>query len=98
MNEIKPFLDSEGRIRQFPSKRRKKLMVLLYIGEQLPEGVMTEREVNEFLNSRTTLGDPVTLRRDLVDHGCLLRDRAGREYRRADPQPTLEELEALYPS
>ena len=99
MAELKNFLDSEGRLKQFPAKRLMKLQAILYVASKLPaDAEMTEREVNELLDRWATFGDRVTLRRELVDHGCLLRDSHGRSYRVAVPQPTLEELEALYPT
>lgn len=54
----------------------------------LPDGVLTEKQVNEALRQRLAAAaafldtDHVELRRRLVDLGWLTRDGFGREYRR----------------
>lgn len=98
MKEIlKSFLDAEGRLAVFPSKRKMKLYALIYLAEKLEKNrVYTEKEINAALNEWHTFGDPATLRRELYNHRFLDRDSYGKQYRMEELQPTIEELEAKY--
>lgn len=98
MKEIlKNFLDSEGRLTAYPSKRKMKLYALIYIAEKIEKGrIFTEKEINAVLNSLHTFDDPATLRRELYTHRFLNRDSYGKEYKMEEHQPTIEELEKRY--
>lgn len=98
MNEIlKSFLDNEGKLTAYPSKRKMKLYALIYIAGKIEKGrTYTEKEINSVLNSLHTFNDPATLRRELYTHRFLDRDSYGREYRMEEHQPAIEELEARY--
>ncbi len=98
MKEIlKNFLDSEGRLTAYPSKRKMKLYALIYIAEKIQKGrIFTEKEINAVLNSLHTFDDPATLRRELYTHRFLNRDSYGKEYKMEEHQPTIEELEKRY--
>ncbi len=98
MTEIlKSFLDNEGRLTAYPSKRKMKLYALIYIAGKIEKGrTYTEKEINSVLNSLHTFNDPATLRRELYTHRFLDRDSYGREYRMEEHQPAIEELEARY--
>ena len=90
---LRGFLDAEGRVTQFPARRKKQLAVLQYLaGKFAPGRVYTEQEVNEVLLAWHTFRDPATLRRELYDFHFLNRTPDGRTDELADPQPTLEEL------
>ena len=90
---LRGFLDAEGRVTQFPARRKKQLAVLQYLaGKFAPGRVYTEREVNEVLLAWHTFRDPATLRRELYDFHFLNRTPDGRTYELADPQPTPELL------
>ena len=97
MELIANFLDGEGRLKNWPSKRVKKLAALVYLGGKFTPGRRyTEREVNELLLSWHLFHDPATLRRELVEHGLLGRERDGSAYWATENQPTLEDLQKLY--
>ncbi|MBQ8170674.1 MAG: DUF2087 domain-containing protein [Oscillospiraceae bacterium] len=98
MKEIlKNFLDGNGRLVSYPSKRKMKLYALIYIAEKIDKGkVYTEKEINAVLGEWHTFGDPATLRRELYTHKFLDRDPYGKEYRMEKHQPTIEELEGRY--
>ena len=98
MKEIlKSFLDENGRLTAYPSKRKMKLYALLYIAEKIERGrIYTEKEINAALNEWHTFNDPATLRRELYTHRFLDRDPYGKEYQMEEHQPTIEELEAKY--
>jgi len=98
MNDIlSSFIDENGRLTAFPSKRKKKLHALIFLSQKFQPGVVySEKEVNELLNEWHTFGDPATLRRELYNHRFLDRDAHGTEYRLEAVQPTIEELEKRY--
>lgn len=90
---LKSFLDGDGRLTAYPSKRKKKLYALIYLGGKFEKGrIYTEKEVNALLNEWHTFQDPATLRRELFNHGFLDRDPYGKEYRAEYVSPTFEEL------
>lgn len=83
---LSTFLDADGRIRQLPMKR-KKFQVLLRHALRLfdDDGPWTERQVNERLKALTD--DTASLRRGFIDHGMMVRNRGGSEYRLASSKP-----------
>ena len=91
--QIRNFLDTEGRLTLFPGKRKKKICALFYLAEKFEAGrAYTEREINEVLLRWHAFGDPATLRRELYDYHFLDRSPDGRVYRLSQPQPVMEEL------
>ncbi|MBA3945707.1 MAG: metalloregulator ArsR/SmtB family transcription factor [Herpetosiphonaceae bacterium] len=79
--ELRHLSDAEGRITRWPSKQRERQVVLNYLTDHFEaERRYTEREVNDLLSQWHTFGDPVTLRRELVDAGQLQRERNGSSY------------------
>lgn len=98
MTEIlKNFLDEDGRLTAYPSKRKMKLYALIYLAEKIEKGkIYTEKEINEILNCWHIFGDPATLRRELYTHRFLDRNKNGTEYFMEEHQPTIEELEVKY--
>ena len=90
---IARFLDAEGRLKQFPARRKMKILCLFYLAQKFDfHREYTESEVNLLLLDWHTFGDPATLRRELYDYGFLDRSPDGRRYRLAPVQPTPEEL------
>ena len=86
--ELKRFLDAQGRITLWPSKRRDQLLVLDYLASQFEPGrFYTEREVNTTLIEHITFEDYATLRRELYNYDFINRDRNGARYWRTDPTP-----------
>lgn len=98
MKEIlKNFLDAQGRLTAYPSKRKMKLYALIYIAGKIEKDrVYTEKEINEVLNNWHNFNDPATLRRELYTHRFLNRDSYGKEYRMEEHQPDIKELEERY--
>lgn len=93
MDELKNFLDNEGRLTAFPAKRKRKLYALWYLVGKFQPGVRyTELEVNEILCWNTTFHDPATLRRELHNNHFLGREADGKAYWLEERQPTLAEL------
>jgi hypothetical protein len=83
-DEIRRYLDREGRVRVYPSKQKMKRQVLAYLASKFePAREYTEREVNELLRRHHTFDDWALLRRDLFDNGLLDRASDGARYWRA---------------
>lgn len=71
---------AEGPLRQFPSKEKRKIMILQTLLMRFdPDRVYTEREVNEIL--REAHDDFVTIRRYMIEYGLMTRSRDGSAYR-----------------
>jgi hypothetical protein len=75
------FLDGEGRIAQFPMKRKKFEVILRYaLSAFEDDGPWEESEVNRRLEALSD--DTATLRRGFIDHGLMERESGGQAYRR----------------
>lgn len=82
--KIVQFLDSSGRIKQLPQKQKARCALLEYLAEKFePNHTYAEREINMICDQWHTFGDCFLLRRELVDHGLLCRERDGSRYWRA---------------
>lgn len=82
--QLKPYLDEQGRIKEWPSKRNRnkvQTLALWYLAEQFsPDVIYTEKEVNALLNQHHTFNDPALLRRELFEKGFIQRKRDGSAY------------------
>lgn len=68
------------KLKAFPSREKKKIVVLRIIAQQFEQGkTYTENEINELL--RSIFDDHAVLRRYLVDYGFMYRTPDGKEYR-----------------
>lgn len=75
------FLDADGRVVAYPTKRSKKVLVLQYLADKFEPGVRyTEKEVNALLGCWHTFGDYCLLRRELYDAFLLEREQDGSCY------------------
>lgn len=80
-DEIRNFLDRDGRVESWPAKRKAQQVLLRYLAERFEPGRRySEREVNALLNEWHTFDDPATLRRDMYDERLLDRTRDGMQY------------------
>lgn len=81
LEELENFLDKEGRLKIWPSKRKIKIKALLYLSRKFKKGkVYTEKEVNEILNRFHTFKDPALLRRELFSYKLLNRTKDCAKY------------------
>jgi Uncharacterized protein conserved in bacteria len=88
-NEIKNFLDEQGRLWSYPAKYKRQIFALFYLASKFEQGRRyTEKEVNQILKSWHTFGDWAMLRRDLFDRRFLNRKPDGSLYWLEDKQPT----------
>lgn len=83
MDELSPYLDGEGRLKAWPSRKKRsaQLQALARLAAQFePCRDYTEAEVNEILNRHHTFGDWALLRRELFELGLLHRTPDVRRY------------------
>lgn len=88
------FLDEEKRVIMLPAKKEKRDCVLAYLAEKFESGRdYTEKEVNTILSAWHTFDDFFLLRRELVDHKLLRRERNGSRYWRESAEEAPSESE-----
>ena len=79
--ELRPFLDEEGRLRQWPARQKTQRMAAAILAARFEPGRdYNERQVNEVLLEGHTFGDWALLRRVLFDWGYLDRKSDGSRY------------------
>jgi hypothetical protein len=91
--ELRSFLNANGQLTQYPSKRRPKILSLFYLASKFEAGRQyTEKEVNEVLKAWHTFEDWAMLRRDLYDRRFMGRAPAAGVYWLEVEQPTPEDF------
>ncbi|WP_167957789.1 GNAT family N-acetyltransferase [Anaerosporobacter faecicola] len=91
--EIKNFLDAQGRLTQFPAKKKTQKMALLYLASKISNNkVYTEKEMNELIDQWHTYSDACTLRRELYNNCFLSRSKDGSHYTKEEKQPSPKDL------
>ena len=94
---IQGYLDADGRVMQMPSKKKKKLYVLSYLADRIPEEQeFTEKEFNELLSNLHTFGDSATLRREMYNFGLINRKQNGSRYVVNKDRLSVEDLVEKY--
>ncbi|MCC5639292.1 DUF2087 domain-containing protein [Nostoc sp. CHAB 5844] len=82
--ELQSYLDAQGRVKEWPSKRNKgkfQRLVLEYLATKFEVGIIyTEKEVNVILNEHHTFGDPALLRREMFERRLINREQDGSAY------------------
>lgn len=79
--ELRPFVDDQGRIEQWPSKQKTQRMVAEYLATKFESGRnYNESQVNELLNTWHRFEDWALLRRVLFDWRYLDRESDGSRY------------------
>jgi hypothetical protein len=88
MKKLLACFDSEGRLARFPHKYAAQQIAIWAIWCRLPlRRELTESEVNRYIDLAHTYGDPVTLRRELVNAKLLWRTVDGRVYKKLAAKP-----------
>lgn len=91
LTELKNFLDEEGKLKAYPTKKKQKMLSLFYLASKFEKGKRySEKEVNEILKGWHTFEDWAMLRRDLYDNWFFGREADGSVYWLEEEQPTLE--------
>ncbi|HCE12905.1 MAG TPA: LytTR family transcriptional regulator, partial [Enterococcus sp.] len=76
---IATYFDEAGFIKQFPSKEKRKLVVLGVLAERFDSGKnYSEAAVNDIL--KQAISDYVTVRRYLIEYGFMKRTNDGKTY------------------
>ena len=89
-NELKNFLDKDGRLKNYPTKHKPKILSLFYLASKVEaEKRYTEKELNQLLREWHTFEDWAMLRRDLYDRHFLNREGNGSFYWLEENQPSL---------
>ena len=79
--ELRPFMDDQGRLEQWPSKQKTQRMAVAYLAAKFEAGrIYNEKQVNELLNEWHTFGDWAMLRRLLFDWLYFDRESDGSKY------------------
>ena len=79
--ELRPFVDDEGRLKQWPTRQKVQRMAVAQLAAHFEPGrEYSEREVNELLLDWHTFGDWALLRRVLYDWRYLDRESDGSRY------------------
>ena len=92
---INRFLDEQGRLLGWPSKRRDQLLLLEYLAAQFePRRDYTEKEVNALLiqHMHPVFKDYAIVRRALYDYRFIDRERDGSRYWRVEANPIVTEV------
>lgn len=75
------FYLKDGKIKVFPSKRKKVTLVLDYLINKFEKSKeYSEKEINNIINDNHSFNNPLLLRRELIDSRYLLRTPDGRVY------------------
>lgn len=84
---LQAYLDEDGRITQWPGKRRRQdqTLILDYLASKFETGrEYTESDVNLLLRQYHTFDDWALLRRELFERGYLNREQDGSKYWRTE--------------
>lgn len=81
MVNIERFLDENGKIITWPSKKEVKIEVLRYLSTKFEyDKFYNEKEVNVIIDDWHKFNDYFLLRRGMVDYKFLLRTKDGAKY------------------
>lgn len=93
-NWIKNYLNKEGKLISFPSKRKLKIAAMFYIASSIDEEVKySEKEINDVINKKCCFNDAALLRRELYDYRFINRTNDGKVYWKEGTQPIPEQYD-----
>jgi GNAT superfamily N-acetyltransferase len=93
------FLDNDGRLTQWPSKKSDKQLVIAYLAGKFQHGVAYgEPAVNIVLKNWHTFSDWSLLRRELFERGFFDRNTGGTNYHLAELSTSMSELVLVRPN
>ena len=79
--ELRPFMDEQGRLKQWPTKQKTQRMAIANLAAHFEPGrIYNEAQVNELLNEWHTFEDWALLRRVMFDWRVLDRESDGSRY------------------
>lgn len=75
-DKVKRYLDKDGKVKEWPSKKDMKYLVLAYIAGKFQYNVdYSEKEVNSVILENHTFNDYFLIRRELIENNFLKRER-----------------------
>lgn len=77
---IKNYLNEDGKVKVWPSKRKNKLFVLEYIVDALAYESLTEKQIDEYIYQYIAFDDHVIVRRELYENKLIDRTQDGKTY------------------
>lgn len=81
MDIINNYLNSEGLVKIWPSKRSVKIIILLYLVDNFEKNkIYNETQVNEIIKSKILFEDYVIIRRELIENNLMFRSDNCKEY------------------
>ncbi len=85
---IKNYLNEEGKLISFPSKRKLKVAAMFYIVSSIDENVKySEKEINDLINQQCCFNDAALLRREMYNYRFINRSLDGKVYWKEEMQP-----------
>lgn len=91
---IKNYLNEEGKLKAFPSKRKLKIAAMFYIASSIDDGIMySEKEMNDQINTMCSFNDAALLRREMYNYRFINRTLDGKTYWKEKDQPLPEQYE-----
>lgn len=88
--------DDAGHMTRWPQKTSVQRLCMAWCWSRLPARQdLSEKEVNEVLQTCERFGDHVLLRRSLIDHRLAKRSIDGATYRRIERKPDAEEIAVI---
>ncbi len=80
-DKVQNYYDTEGKLKQYPSKKPLRILALLNIAEKFDLcKKYTEKDVNEIIRSSIAFGDVELIRRELFQYRLIGRLKDGSEY------------------
>lgn len=95
------YLDETGLLKQYPAKKPVREIVLQRFANLFESGRdYSEKEVNQIIRERIVFSDVELIRRELIEHGFLNRERDGSRYWKPHEKTISpgEKMEASCPS
>lgn len=91
--ELRHYLDSKGRLKLYPSKKKYKILSLMFLASKFESGTeYTESEINDILDDWHTFNDRCMMRRELYNNRFLGRLDDCSKYWLEEKQPVLEDF------
>ena len=85
------YLDETGLLKQYPAKKPVREIVLQRFANLFESGRdYSEKEVNQIIRERIVFSDVELIRRELIEHGFLNRERDGSRYWKPHEKPILQ--------
>lgn len=93
-NWLKNYLNAEGKLISFPSKRKLKVAAMFYIAASIDEEVTySEKEINDLISKMCCFNDAALLRREMYNYRFINRTLDGKMYWKEKIQPVPEQYD-----